>query len=52
MHVWVQLHPFILAFPDTTFICVHWSLRYSKEEILDFFTKQYGGVPKNVVLWV
>jgi len=49
---YAQLHPFIAAFPEVTFICVHWSLRYSKEDILDFFHEQYGGVPKNVVLWV
>mmetsp|Transcript_27465 Transcript_27465/g.55172 ORF Transcript_27465/g.55172 Transcript_27465/m.55172 type:complete len:567 (-) Transcript_27465:2137-3837(-) len=47
-----QLHPWILAFPQTTFICVHWSLRYSKEEILNWFDKNYNGVPKNVVLWL
>ena len=49
---YAQLHPFVCAFPDTTFICVHFSLRYSKQEILEFFSDQYGGVPKNVVLWV
>jgi ribonuclease Z len=49
---YAQLHPWICAFPETTFICVHWSLRYSKEEILTFFEDQYGGVPKNVVLWL
>jgi len=49
---YAQLHPFICAFPETTFICVHWSLRYSKEDILGFFSTQYGGVPNNVVLWV
>lgn len=49
---YAQLHPWICAFPETTFICVHWSLRYSREDILAFFDKQYGGVPKNVVLWV
>jgi len=49
---YAQLHPFIAAFPQVTFICVHWSLRYSKEDILAFFHEQYGGVPKNVVLWV
>jgi len=47
-----QLHPWICAFPDTTFVCVHWSLRYSREDVLDFFDRQYGGVPKNVVLWI
>ena len=49
---YAQLHPFVLAYPGTTFICVHWSLRYSKDGILDFFRDQYGGVPSNVVLWV
>ena len=49
---YAQLHPWICAFPQTTFICVHWSLRYSKEDILAFFEEQYGGVPKNVVLWL
>ena len=49
---YAQLHPWILAFPKTTFICVHWSLRYSKEEILDWFEENYNGVPKNVVLWL
>ena len=49
---YAQLHPFVLAFPDTTFICVHWSLKYSRDDILDFFRGQYGGVPSNVVLWV
>lgn len=47
-----QLHPWICSFPETTFICVHWSLRYSREDILEFFEQQYGGVPKNVVLWI
>eukprot|EP00579_Thalassiosira_antarctica_P018065 CAMPEP_0201938026 /NCGR_PEP_ID=MMETSP0903-20130614/40600_1 /ASSEMBLY_ACC=CAM_ASM_000552 /TAXON_ID=420261 /ORGANISM="Thalassiosira antarctica, Strain CCMP982" /LENGTH=597 /DNA_ID=CAMNT_0048479181 /DNA_START=44 /DNA_END=1837 /DNA_ORIENTATION=- len=49
---YAQLHPWICAFPKTTFICVHWSLRYEREEVLDFFSKNYGGVPKNVVLWL
>lgn len=47
-----QLHPWICAFPETTFVCVHWSLRYSREDVLKFFEEEYGGVPKNVVLWV
>jgi len=49
---YAQLHPWICAFPETTFVCVHWSLRYSREEVLEFFEQQYGGVPKNVVLWI
>ena len=47
-----QLHPWICAFPETTFVCVHWSLKYSRTEVLEFFEEQYGGVPKNVVLWI
>merc|ERR1712194_164294 len=49
---YAQLHPWICAFPGTTFICVHWSLRYSRNEVLDFFGDNYGGVPTNVVLWL
>jgi ribonuclease Z len=47
-----QLHPWICAFPETTFVCVHWSLKYSRSDVLEFFQEQYGGVPKNVVLWI
>ena len=49
---YAQLHPWICAFPETTFVCVHWSLRYSREDVIQFFEVEYGGVPKNVVLWV
>jgi len=49
---YTQLHPWICAFPDTTFVCVHWSLKYSRSDVLEFFEEQYGGVPKNVVLWI
>lgn len=49
---YAQLHPWICAFPGTTFICVHWSLRYDREEVLNFFESNYGGVPNNVVLWL
>ncbi len=49
---YAQLHPFVAAFPEVTFVCVHWSLRYSRNDVLQFFSEQYGGVPKNVVLWL
>jgi ribonuclease Z len=49
---YAQLHPWICAFPETTFVCVHWSLRYSRDDVIKFFEVEYGGVPKNVVLWV
>mmetsp|Transcript_32265 Transcript_32265/g.32623 ORF Transcript_32265/g.32623 Transcript_32265/m.32623 type:complete len:458 (-) Transcript_32265:333-1706(-) len=49
---YIQLHPWICAFPDTTFVCVHWSLQYTKADIINFFQRQYGGVPSNVILWI
>jgi len=49
---YAQLHPWICAFPKTNFILVHWSLRYGREEVLEWFNKNYGGVPRNVVLWL
>jgi ribonuclease Z len=49
---YMQLHPFICSFPNTTFILVHWSLQYTKSDILNFFDVQYGGVPSNIVLWI
>jgi len=27
-------------------------LKYSRDDVLKFFESEYGGVPKNVVLWV
>jgi len=48
---YLRLHPFILAHPDTTFILAHFSTRYSRADVLDFFYDAYGGVPHNVVLW-
>jgi len=49
---YVQLHPHVCAAPETTFILCHWSIRYSREQIVAFFDEQFGGVPRNVVLWV
>lgn len=49
---YAALHKFICAAPDSIFILVHWSLRYSRKDVEAFFDEQYGGVPKNVVLWI
>jgi len=49
---YAQLHPYICSAPNTTFILVHWSIRYSREDVEAFFEEQYGGVPENVVLWI
>ena len=49
---YAQLHKFICSAPDTIFVLVHWSIRYSREDVTNFFDEQYGGVPRNVVLWI
>ncbi|KAJ8604099.1 hypothetical protein CTAYLR_001754 [Chrysophaeum taylorii] len=49
---YAQLHPFICRHPNTTFILVHFSTRYSKEDVLNFFDSNYAGRPSNVVLWL
>lgn len=49
---YAQLHKFICSAPDTVFVLVHWSIRYSREDVVAFFEEQYGGVPRNVVLWI
>lgn len=49
---YAQLHPFISRAPNSIFILVHWSIRYSRADVEAFFKEQYGGVPRNVVLWI
>ena len=49
---YAQLHKFICSAPETIFVLVHWSIRYSREDVMDFFDENYGGVPRNVVLWI
>ncbi len=36
---WPQLEPIVRANPGTKFVLIHFSLRYSKEDIVDFFEK-------------
>tara|TARA_R110002050_G_scaffold124016_2_gene242965 strand:+ start:186 stop:758 length:573 start_codon:yes stop_codon:yes gene_type:complete len=43
------LRPFIAAHPDTTFVLIHFSKRYSEQEVADFFLKESL---KNIVPWV
>eukprot|EP00026_Physarum_polycephalum_P017099 Phypoly_transcript_18198.p1 GENE.Phypoly_transcript_18198~~Phypoly_transcript_18198.p1 ORF type:complete len:253 (+),score=21.57 Phypoly_transcript_18198:95-760(+) len=45
---WNDLKPYVVANPQTTFVIIHFSLRYSNEEIHSFFTKE--NLP-NVVPW-
>ena len=49
---YAQLHKYICMAPATVWILVHWSIRYSREDVVEFFESQYGGVPRNVVLWI
>lgn len=49
---YAQLFPLICDNPQTTFILVHFSTRYSRHDVLTFFDSNYGGIPHNVVLWI
>ena len=49
---YAQLHRYICAAPNTVWVLVHWSVRYSRQDVEDFFEDKYGGVPRNVVLWI
>lgn len=46
---WSQLKDYVLSHPDITFILYHFSSRYKKEYIKDFFD---GLVISNVVPWI
>lgn len=51
--LWRDLLAQILKHPETTFVLVHWSLRYKDEEITKFMEEQatlHGF--KNVVCWL
>ncbi|MCH2046096.1 MAG: MBL fold metallo-hydrolase [Saprospiraceae bacterium] len=50
---WEHLRPYVLAHPETTFVLIHFSLRYPDAEILEFFEQErakYGF--DNVKLWI
>jgi ribonuclease Z len=38
--VWNQLAPVVAAHPNTLFVLIHFSLRHSDREVLDFFQHQ------------
>jgi ribonuclease Z len=46
---WVDLEPIVRAHPDTTFVLIHFSQRYSDEEVREFFKPMR---PPNVSLWL
>ena len=53
---WSQLRPILLAHPSTTFVLIHFSLRHSDREVVEFFERaalehaDAGGLA-NVVVW-
>lgn len=51
---WKDLEPHILAHPDTTFVLIHFSLRYSAEDIVNHFDgmRASGLKLSNVVLFL
>jgi len=52
--VWSRLRPVVEAHPQTLFVLIHFSLRYSDQEILSFFRREQEENPRpdNVLLWV
>jgi ribonuclease Z len=46
--LWSDLRPVIVAHPETVFVLIHFSLRYSDAEVLAFFERE--ALP-NVVVW-
>ncbi|MES1916778.1 MAG: hypothetical protein MHM6MM_008564, partial [Cercozoa sp. M6MM] len=48
---WCELAPFVKQNPHTVFVLVHFSLRYTRSQIREFFDNLPGGLPHNVVLW-
>lgn len=53
--LWSQLRPTVIANPKTTFVLIHFSLRHSDEQVLDFFEAEAAAHPPgaldNVVVW-
>jgi ribonuclease Z len=51
--VWSRLRPVVEANPDTVFVLIHFSLRHSDSEIVEFFEREAarGQELSNVVLW-
>ncbi|KKA29336.1 hypothetical protein TD95_001927 [Thielaviopsis punctulata] len=47
---WGDLEPIIRKWPKTTFVLMHFSMRYSDKEIRDFFYNM-DDAPANMVVW-
>ncbi|WP_433474386.1 MBL fold metallo-hydrolase [Spirillospora sp. CA-142024] len=54
--VWSRLRPVVESHPETLFVLIHFSLRYSDREVLAFFRREWEEAgdarPDNVLLWV
>jgi len=51
MH-WSQIKQVAEKYSNTTFVLIHWSMRYKVEEIQKFFNELPGGSPPNVYPWI
>ena len=52
--LWSQLRPHVVAHPQTTFVLIHFSLRHSDREVVEFFereVKEAKGALDNIVAW-
>jgi ribonuclease Z len=49
---WYQLRDYVRKYTNTIFVLIHFSLRYSDEEILEFFAKEMGLYDiSNIKVW-
>ena len=53
--LWSQLRPFVVANPQTTFVLIHFSLRHSDQQVIEFFEEEVAAAPPgeldNLVIW-
>lgn len=49
--IWADLEKVVRKWPKTTFVLMHFSLRYSDDDIRQFFAKLQDP-PANIVIWV
>ena len=49
---WLDLEPHVRRHPNTLFVLIHFSHRYSAEYVRNFFTNDDNGIPSNVLPWV
>lgn len=49
---WLGLEPIIRAHPETTFVLIHFSLRYTDAEVVAFFEAMGEDRPNNIHPWV